>query len=58
MKNWENNYGPSDRGCIPNFKHDYEEKTVKTYGGIGGSACLKKIMDIKWNSPDVFLSAI
>ena len=35
IKNWKNTYGGVG-GYIPNFKHDYEEKTVKTYGGDGG----------------------
>ena len=31
-----------DMGYRPNFKHDYEEKTVKTYGGIGGTPVFSK----------------
>ena len=38
IKNWKNTYGGIG-GYIPDFKHDYEEKTVKTYGGIGGYPC-------------------
>ena len=40
IKNWKTLTGVG--GYRPNFKHDYEEKTVKTYDWIGGTPVFSK----------------